>query len=358
MGAKVYFVKAGVREGQQAIAEKARRLFAAGGFASRFARNDFTAVKVHVGENTNTTYLKAGYLKGLIDELLSLGAKPFITDTSTLYSGRRRNAIDHTVMAAEHGFSLEALGIPFVVPDGIFGTFELAVRVDGEVNKEVFVAADIARCQAILAVAHFTGHPAACAGGTLKTLGMGCATKKGKIKQHAALKLRIDNNCMLCGQCRDHCPAGAITVGESRASIDTKKCISCAECVAVCRFGAVRCNWGPETEILQKSTAEYALAALKGKTDKAVFFNFLLAITKDCDCFDSPDMPSIVDDIGILASTDPVAVDKAALDLVEQAAGRKLGPLIGNDKLDAAHQIEHAQRLGLGSARYELVDVR
>ncbi len=107
---------------------------------------------------------------------------------------------------------------------------------------------------------------------------------------------------------------------------------------------------------MQKSMAEHALGTLKGKEKKAVFFNFLLAITKDCDCFDRPNMPKMVEDIGILASTDPVAVDAAALDLVEKKAKKKLAELMENDKLDPRCQIEHARRIGLGSSEYELME--
>jgi len=127
--------------------------------------------------------------------------------------------------------------------------------------------------------------------------------------------------------------------------------------MAMCRFGAVKCNWGPECEVLQKSIAEHALGALKGKENKAAFLNFLLSVTKDCDCFSTPNMDKIVDDIGIVASTDSVAVDKATLDLVENEAGRKLAELLENDKLDPRYQIEHAERIGLGSSSYELIEV-
>ncbi len=358
MVSKVYFIRAAVAEGEEAICEKARRLFRAGGFASCFAENDFTAVKVHVGEDTNTTHVKAPYIKGLVEELLALKTKPFITDTTTLYSGRRRNAVDHAIMAAEHGFCIEGLGAPFVAPDGLFGTDEIPVEINGKLNKQVFIASGIVKCQSILSIAHFTGHPAACAGATLKTLGMGCASKKGKLKQHAALKLSINDKCTLCGQCFKHCPADAITLGKKKANIHQDKCISCAECLAVCRFSAVQCNWGEESKILQQGIAEYAMGTLKGKERKSAFFNFLLSITKDCDCFDEPDMPNIVEDIGILASTNPVAVDEAAIDLVEGAAGKKLGRLLGNAKLNPRHQVEHAETIGLASAKYELIEVK
>jgi len=357
MGSKVYFIKASVKDGEQVISRKARKLFKAGGFEGCFEENDFTAVKVHVGEDGNNTYTKAPYIKGLVDELLALKTKPFVTDTTTLYVGQRHNAIDHSALAAKHGFGPEVLGIPFIVPDGLFGTSEIPVEINGEIDKRVFIASGIVQCQSLLSVAHFTGHVAACLGATLKTLGMGCASKRGKMTQHAALKFEIGKDCTRCGVCLKHCPADAITLDDVKAHIDQDKCIGCAECMAMCRFGAVKCNWGEEDEILQKSIAEHALGTLKGKENKAAFFNFLLSVTKDCDCFGAPDMYKIVDDIGIAASTDPVAVDKAMLDLVENKAGRKLAELLGNDKLDPRYQIEHAERIGLGSSSYKLIEV-
>jgi uncharacterized Fe-S center protein len=357
MTSKVYFIKASIDEGEKAISEKTRMLFKAAGLANCFEQSDFTAVKVHVGEQGNTTHIKAPCLKGLIEELLALKTKPFLTDTNALYVGQRHNAVDHAALAAEHGFSKDVLGVPFIVADGLLGTSETSVPINGEINKEVFIASDLVRCQSILSVAHFTGHPASCAAATLKTLGMGGASKKGKMTQHAALTLSICEDCTLCRQCFTHCPADAITLDDVRAHINQDKCISCAECLAVCRFGAVKCDWGQETEIFQKSIAEHALGVLKGKQRKAAFFNFLISITKDCDCFDTPDMPRIVEDIGILASADPVAIDKAALDLVEEKSSKRLPQLIENKELNPLHQLEHAQRIGLGSARYQLVRV-
>ena len=357
MASKVHFIKASVNDGEEVISEKARKLFKAGGFARCFKENDFTVVKVHVGEGANNTHIKPQCIKGLVDELFALKTKPFLADTCTLYIGRRHNAIDHTTLAVEHGFCLDKLGIPFIVLDGLFGTSETTVEINGELNKEVFIAYDIVRCQSILSVAHVTGHVATCLGATLKTLGMGCASKKGKMKQHAALTLGIDDDCTLCGECYKHCPADAITLDKVKAHIDQEKCIGCAECIAVCRFRAVQCNWGQESEVLQKAVAEHALATLKGKENRAAFFNFIISVTKDCDCVRKPDLSKIVGDIGIAASTDPVAVDKAALDLLQRKSGKKLADLLQNDKLDPRCQIEHAERIGLGTADYELVEV-
>ena len=127
MSSKVYFIKASIDEGERVISEKSVRLFKAGGFSDCFAENDFTAVKVHVGEAGNTTYLKSPCIKGLVDELIALKTKPFLTDTSTLYVGKRHNAVDHAILAAEHGFDINGLGIPFIVCDGLFGTSETPV---------------------------------------------------------------------------------------------------------------------------------------------------------------------------------------------------------------------------------------
>ena len=180
---KVYFIKAAIGEGEKAISGKVKRLFKSAGLAKCFQKNDFTAVKIHIGEAGNKTYIKAPCIKGLVEELIGLKTKPFLTDTSTLYLGKRHNAIDHALLAAEHGFDVKGLGIPFIPPDGLFGTSETAVRIDGELNKEVFIAYDIARVQSILSVAHVTGHIGTCFAATLKTLGMGCASRKGKMRR-------------------------------------------------------------------------------------------------------------------------------------------------------------------------------
>ncbi len=142
-----------------------------------------------------------------------------------------------------------------------------------------------------------------------------------------------------------------------KAHIDVDKCIGCAECMAFCRFGAVDCNLGKETAVLQESIAEHALGVLTGKQNKAVFFNFLLSVTKDCDCFDVMNMPEMVGDLGIIASTNPVAVDKAALDMIEKQTGKKLQSLLAHSEIDPLCQIRHAENIGLGSMDYEFIEI-
>ncbi|MDH7599977.1 MAG: DUF362 domain-containing protein [Sedimentisphaerales bacterium] len=355
---KVYFIEARFQEDPSVLSEKARRLFKAGGFARCFRPNDLTAVKVHIGEDGNTTYIKAPCLKGLIEELKALKTKPFLTDTSTLYTGRRHNAVDHCTLAVEHGFCYQVLGAPFIPPDGLLGTAETSVRINGVLNKEVYIAYDIVRCQSIMAVAHTTGHLATGLGAVIKTLGMGCASRKGKMRQHAALKPHVKaEKCVACQECIRYCPESAIVLRSGKAFIKQDLCVGCAECVAVCRFEAVEYDWKQESSKLQQAMAEHALGAVMGKQDRLACFNFVISVTKDCDCFDTPDMPRIVQDIGILASDDPVAIDKAALDLIQDKTGEKIGKLILNQSLDPMIQLEHAARIGLGELEYELVTI-
>jgi uncharacterized protein len=357
MEPKVYFIKAGISDGEKAISEKGRRLFKEAGFAKCFDKNDFTAVKVHIGEHGNDTYIKAPMLKGMIEELASLKSKSFLTDTSTLYIGRRHNAIDQTLLAAEHGFDSKGLGLPFIVCDGLFGTSETAVKIDAELNKEVLIAYDIARVQSIFSIAHVTGHLGTNFAATLKTLGMGCASRKGKMRQHAAFKPSVDIvKCVGCGECLRFCPEAAITVKDLKSHIDQDKCVGCAECLAVCRFEAIKHDWSKETKILEYNVAEHAKGVLKGKEGKAAFVNFAISITSDCDCMGFPDK-NIVDDIGILGSTDPVAVDQAAIDLMEKTAGKPLNKISKYPNLNGKWQLEHAEKIGIGSRKYKLIEI-
>ena len=352
---KVYFIKSAIEDGEKVISDKAKRLFEKAGFAKCFQENDFTAVKIHIGEKGNKTYLKAPCLKGLIDELVGLKTKPFLTDTSTLYPSKRHNAIDHAILASEHGFDVKGLGIPFIPPDGLFGTSETVVKINGELNKEVSIAYDIVRVQSILTVSHVTGHIGTCFAATLKTLGMGCASKKGKMRQHAAFKPSVDTSkCVGCGECYRHCPETAINMADLKAHIDKDKCIGCAECLAVCRFDAVQHDWEKDIKILECSIAEHAKGALMGKEGHAAFINFAISITHDCDCMCNPDH-NIVKDIGILGSTDPVAVDAAAIDLMEKTAGKPLDKISEYPNLNGKWQIEHAEKIGLGSRKYTLI---
>ena len=217
----------------------------------------------------------------------------------------------------------------------------------------------------LISVAHFKGHEITGFGGTLKNVGMGCAARKGKLEQHSDLSPKVKSKkCVGCATCLAYCAQRAISLKQKKAYIDPQKCVGCGECILVCPEEAIQIQWSAEADSMQKKMAEYALGTLAGKKEKSIFLNFLTQISPACDCYGHCDAP-IVHDIGITASADPVALDKASVDLVNQGtplAGSCLGPDCGSDKFRAVYpnidwnaQLQHAERLGLGTTSYDLI---
>lgn len=196
---------------------------------------------------------------------------------------------------------------------------------------------------------------------------MGCASASGKIEQHACSKPVIISGCNSCGRCSDSCPVSAIKISETGASINYDKCIACNNCLGACPDELIRLNWSTMEEFIE-GMAEYALGAVKNKTEKTGYMNFLMNITPECDCLPYSDSP-IVLDIGIMVSNDPVALDAACYDMVNNQYGLENSMLKhnhqhGEDKfrglwknVDGRRQLQYGQKIGLGSLKYELIDI-
>jgi uncharacterized Fe-S center protein len=355
--AKVFFlpVADGLPPAEQAQA--LARLYQASGAEAAVAAKDFVAIKLHVGEKKNTTHIKPELIKTLVDKVKDRGGVPFLTETSTLYKGERENAVKHLLHAHRHGFGIDNVGAPFIMADGLTGTTEHEVTINGELHKSVKVAREVVSADAMIVVSHPTGHVAAGLGACLKNLGMGLASRMGKMRQHSALLPEvIMDSCRFCGKCIKWCPQEAIIAKDGKAFIMTEKCIGCGECLAMCRFDAVKYDWGAESGFLQRSMAEHAYGSVIGKQGKCFFFNVMIDMTKDCDCY-SVDQRKMIPDIGILASADPVAIDKATLDLTAKAHGKSLAEM-AYARHDAMIQIDHAAKIGMGALDYELVEVK
>jgi hypothetical protein len=352
----VYLATATHDEPEHETERKIVALWRAAGFDAIFAKNDLAAVKLHVGEPGTTTFVAPGIVRSLVGCIAARGARPFLTDTAVLYKSPRDTGVGHARVAADHGFTLERVGAPFIPADGLQGADEIKVEVEGGKHfKEVGIAAAIMQARSMLVVTHATGHLAVGYGGALKNLGMGCAAKKGKLKQHHGQAPRIDAGaCTACGTCAEWCPAEAITV-TTAALIDAGRCIGCGECVATCRDGAVDFDWSVGGAELQERIVEHAAAVVRGKPKQIGYITVAESITKDCDCMGRPQAP-VCADIGILASRDPVAIDQAVMDLVREQTGRRLEAL-AYPKRDGTVQIGYATRLGLGEATVELVRV-
>lgn len=354
MKPKVYFIPASASESLDSIHKKLLVLYQQANFNACFEPKDFVAIKIHFGEDGNTTHIPANYLKSIIDELKQQKAKPFFTDTCVLYRGKRSDAINHLLLAESHGFSPNKTGIPVIIADGLRGSNEIEVKIPGKLFNKVSIATEAMTANAMLVMTHVTGHMASGIGGAIKNLGMGLASRKGKLRQHSSMKPRIEvNKCTGCGQCIIWCPENAITMNGSVAVINEKICIGCGECLTVCHFDAVKYNWKTSNDLLQRKMAEHALGAVIQKKDKVGCFNFLINVTKDCDCLSGIQKPAMKD-IGIIASNDPVAIDKASLDLVEQYSGKNLVSQ-SYPSIDPTVQLLHGEEIGLGRIEYDLI---
>jgi hypothetical protein len=350
--------------------DKVNQLFKAAGFADLIKPNELVALKVHFGERGSTAFIPPLFIRRLTKLVRSCQGKPFLTDTNTLYLGGRFNAVDHIETAYQHGFDWSNIGAPVIIADGLSGQDYLKVPIDGKHFKEVKIATAVICSDTLIVASHFKGHGMTGFGGSLKSLGMGFSSRSGKQEMHSEVLPTIDlDKCSGCGRCLKWCPADAIKLvkvnGGEKAQISDELCYGCGECRAACLEGAVSIDWASEPEKVQEKMAEYAYGVMKQKKGKIGFFNFLINITPDCDCWTYSDS-AIVPDIGILASKDPVAIDQASLDLINQAPtlpNSAISGKTGRDKFKIIHgisgeiQLSHAEKLGIGSRDYELVEI-
>lgn len=352
---KVFFIEAADNEQDEILCAKLKALIDAEDLLGFVLDHDITAVKTHFGESQKLGYARPLYLRMLGEQIKSRGGVPFLTETSTLYKGNRSDAIRHIAHANNQGFDYITTGMPIIMADGLFGDEEYVVPIGGKLYSTVKIASLFAKCNALVMVSHFTGHLAAGFGAALKNLGMGCASRKGKMAQHSTAKPKIvKKKCTACGTCVKWCPQEAIALLEDTAVIDSGRCIGCGECLAMCRFDAVKYNWGATYEDLQKKVVEHAMGVVSLFQGKSLFINVLTRISKDCDCMGHT-FEKISPDIGILVARDPVALDAASLELVERAAGRSLAQLAYD--IPYRFQIDYARELRFGHCDYELIRV-
>lgn len=353
MSSKVYFIPAKREEGNEVLAQKAERVFLKTALHEQIENDSFVALKIHFGEKGNTGYIKPQWIINIIRQIKKITSRVFITDSNTLYVGNRSNSVDHLLLAEEHGFKPEILGIPVIIADGLTGRDDGEIQVNLKRVKSARVASAFMSSDALVCLSHFTGHIQTGFGGAIKNLGMGCASRAGKLEQHSDVHPWINYKlCRNCGVCFDYCPAEAIVEKDEKAFIIEEKCIGCGECLVVCNIGAVKFNWDSDSLRVQEKMSEYAYSLWYFFKDRINFINFLVNVTKDCDCM-SKDQPVVVEDIGILGSLDPVAIDQASADLVNEKSGKDI--LRAGYDMDWSIQLEHGVEIGLGSRDYELI---
>lgn len=356
------------------LLDKMERLVRRAGIAGIDFENRFAAIKIHFGEPGNMAYLRPQYAARMAGLLRSLGAKPFLTDANTLYSGRRANAVDHLQSAMENGYNPISAQCQVIIADGLKGIDYREIEIDGEYCKAPKIGAAVADADIVISMTHFKGHEQTGFGGTLKNLGMGCASVGGKLELHCAAQPVVKTeNCRGCNICVKHCAHDAIHLNpERKAEIDYSKCVGCGQCIALCQYDSASMGANDTSERLNYKIAEYTKAVLKDKPNFHV--SFIMNVSPKCDCWNHNDA-AVVPDLGIAASFDPVALDKACADLVIHAPAlqtvnrltesRPHEHLEDTDKFRLMHPdtdwlagLTHAEKIGIGNMQYELIEVR
>lgn len=369
MTSKVFFTNMDCQKANDNRINKLHRLLEESQFIENLDENDKVAIKTHFGELGNTAFIRPQYAREIVDMLKQSKTKPFLTDTNTLYHYHRTNSVDHLETATRHGFTYSVLNCPVIIADGLNGNNEYDVKIDEKLFGSVKIAGDIYESDAMIVLSHVKAHSMTGFGGAIKNLAMGCASRNGKKDQHRQASPFIAKiRCLACRVCEKECPENAITI-DGFARIDYDKCIGCNDCIECCPTNAIKLNRINSEEFVE-ALVEYAYGAVENKKyNKIVYINFLTDISPDCDCCGFNDRP-IVNDIGMLISYDPVAIDQASYDLINKQKGHVNSVLSSNheegeDKfkgiypnLDATLQLRKGEEIRLGNTEYELIEIK
>ncbi len=363
---KVYFTNMRCKVGTSLL-EKMDRLMLKAGIEKIDFDKKFVAIKLHFGEPGNLSFLRPNFAKTVADRVKVLGGRPFLTDCNTLYVGRRNNALVHLDAAYENGYSPFSTGCQVIIGDGIKGTDDVEVPIDGGVYLQTArIGRAVMDADIFISLSHFKGHELTGFGGAIKNTGMGCGSRAGKMAMHSNGKPEINQErCTGCHTCAKYCAQDAIEFGENKkASINYSLCVGCGRCIGTCNFHAISCAFSSATDDVNNKMAEYAKAVVDGRPHFHI--SVVNQVSPNCDCHGENDA-AIVPDIGIFASFDMVALDQACIDAVNAAPmlpGSALSESVccHGDHIKNVHpvtnwrsQIAHAEKIGLGSGEYELV---
>ncbi len=344
-------------------------------------------IKTHFGAYGNLMYLRPALLRKVVDLIKANKALPILAESAGLgygvgLYGGRTTAAEYFRMAAANGYSIGTVGAPIVLLDGYWGADTFTVPIKGNHLKKVEVGMALRDADKIIVFTHFKGHGGTGMGGTLKNLGIGCVGKYSKAMMHGPENpIVIAEECKgsACSKCIDVCPPRCITV-DPKVEIDRSRCIKCLHCANVCRSQAqsqaITAKWGDDPKKQTERMIENALGVIDGiGRDRFYYFNAALDISETCDCAPFGPM-AIAPDLGIFASRDPVAIDAASIDRLNDAqpvissACGNIKP--GEDKLAISTpwpdphtgekiptqyhllQLSYAEELGLGTNDYKL----
>ena len=371
--AKVFYTDFRTSAYGESMPAKLKRLARRAGMADIDMDGKFVAIKMHFGELGNISYLRPNYAKAVVDLVKELGGKPFLTDCNTMYPGFRKNALEHLECAWENGFTPLTVGCPILIGDGLKGTDDIAVQVEGGVySKEARIGRAVMDADVFISLTHFKGHEMTGFGGTIKNIGMGCGSRAGKKDQHSAGKAVIEEaRCRGCRRCERECANGGLVFDAStrKMRVDEARCVGCGRCLGACNFDAIGFGQDNAVAVLNAKMAEYTKAVVSGRD--CFHLSLIVDVSPYCDCHAENDAP-ILPDIGMFASQDPVALDQACADAclaAEPIRNSVLGDHLHADGFQDHHdhfknttpesewetQLIHGEKIGLGTRKYELV---
>ena len=370
---KVYFTDFRTPAYGDSVLKKLQKLIKRAGIAEMDLDGKFVAIKMHFGEHGNISFLRPNWARAVVDVVKELGGKPFLTDCNTMYPGYRKNAIEHLYCAWENGFTPLAVGCPVIIGDGLKGTDDVEVPVvGGEFVQKAKIGRAIMDADVVISLTHFKGHETTGFGGTIKNIGMGSGSRAGKKEQHSSGKATIIADlCRGCRKCRKECANNGLVFDEQsrKMTVNRDNCVGCGRCLGACNFDAIRFQNDGAVSDLNCKMAEYTKAVLDGRP--SFHISLIVDVSPNCDCHQENDAP-IIPDVGMLCSCAPLARDQACVDLCLKQTpieNSQLGDhmrAIGfidrhdhfcnnNPESEYLSCLEHAEKIGLGSRRYELV---
>ena len=371
--AKVYYTDFRTVAFGDGLPTKLKKLIKKAGIGQIDMDGKFVAIKMHFGELGNISFLRPNYARAVADVVKELGGKPFLTDCNTMYPGSRKNAIAHLYCAWENGFTPLTVGCPVIIGDGLKGTDDIAVPVEGgEYVKEARIGRAIMDADVFISLTHFKGHETTGFGGTIKNIGMGCGSRAGKTEQHSNGKPSINEDvCRGCRRCQKECANGGLVFDSEKRKmhVDHEHCVGCGRCLGACNFDAISFDDYNANELLNARMAEYTKAVVDGRPNFHI--SLIVDVSPNCDCHGENDAP-ILPNIGMFASFDPLALDQACVDACMAANPMPHSQLSDNMKKPGFADwgdpfrnstpesewrscLDHAEKIGLGTREYELI---